>query len=723
MIKSNSPLFILLIPICLMTIEVEKISEFAISEVYNASENSMQLRENYLFAVNSRSFQIFNVSEGSLNLVQEMNLEGDLRRITLCNNYAYVSTLPITSRLYRINISDLSSPVITDTITYLGNYVHFADNNHIFVHEFSSTDGSFIIHIYDNETFEELTIFEIPEVLWPMKYIKNGVGTVKDYTNLHLYDLTDIYNITEIHSFLLPNGNTTSHYKVRIVQDEYLFINTLDGIEIYSLVSQNQLELLNTISGNNLYYEVDSAKMVVVEENNLWLYNLINPGNPELIDSVINNPYLNWYNNLQFNEGHLSLTTIQGKLFLYSTTDNTLQQIDTNYSYGRLHNAHLHNEHVYIATYLNGITNFDLGNIFSPQYTNNTHQNFTWLNMTGDNDIIIPGGIDTEYNTFKNVIMSVNSDEFNVLYTQESTSEYTYFIYYFDEVGYFKIAESTLYKYQIDENNNLIETAQVDLPETYNAGSIFFNGNCAYIIYSGYIAIIENINNANISFSNEISIPDESSDIYFYNNYMFVCNQYLGDSYIYNIEDPINPELMLTIENSGFIGIDQDNELLFMGYFFCEIYDLSTIHSGVINQIGMFQNWSHCEEIIPFKRDNENYIIYLEDTSCSIYHYDDISNSNEQQILTLKSNVFNHPNPFSGETTISFSLTTESTKNAELIIYNIKGQIVDQLTVTEGDNSHCRLQWNASGQASGIYLYKLVVDGKDVDTKKMILLK
>jgi len=87
----------------------------------------------------------------------------------------------------------------------------------------------------------------------------------------------------------------------------------------------------------------------------------------------------------------------------------------------------------------------------------------------------------------------------------------------------------------------------------------------------------------------------------------------------------------------------------------------------------------------------------------------------------------NHPNPFNGETTISFSLTTNLHEKARIEIYNVKGQRVDQLEVNPesvrdelGSN---QVIYSADKLSSGIYFYKLVVDGKAVDTKKMILLK
>ena len=96
-------------------------------------------------------------------------------------------------------------------------------------------------------------------------------------------------------------------------------------------------------------------------------------------------------------------------------------------------------------------------------------------------------------------------------------------------------------------------------------------------------------------------------------------------------------------------------------------------------------------------------------------------------------NLQNYPNPFNPETTISF-LTTESTENTELIIYNIKGQIVKTMENLESaspspffaDGHGYSISWNGKDEsnnpvASGIYFYELQAAGFS-QTKKMILL-
>ncbi|MBN2830559.1 MAG: T9SS type A sorting domain-containing protein [Candidatus Cloacimonetes bacterium] len=88
--------------------------------------------------------------------------------------------------------------------------------------------------------------------------------------------------------------------------------------------------------------------------------------------------------------------------------------------------------------------------------------------------------------------------------------------------------------------------------------------------------------------------------------------------------------------------------------------------------------------------------------------------------------IGNYPNPFNPETTIKFSISSNS--NVDLSIYNIKGQRVRTLAnqqYTVGEHS---IVWNGdddSGKSvgSGVYFYKLGVDGRTNLTKKCILIK
>ena len=86
----------------------------------------------------------------------------------------------------------------------------------------------------------------------------------------------------------------------------------------------------------------------------------------------------------------------------------------------------------------------------------------------------------------------------------------------------------------------------------------------------------------------------------------------------------------------------------------------------------------------------------------------------------------NYPNPFNPETIISFTIQEES--ETELSIYNIKGQRIKSLLndqITAGEHS---IVWNGKDDAgkkvsSGVYLYKLIVNGRIELMNKCLLLK
>ena len=80
----------------------------------------------------------------------------------------------------------------------------------------------------------------------------------------------------------------------------------------------------------------------------------------------------------------------------------------------------------------------------------------------------------------------------------------------------------------------------------------------------------------------------------------------------------------------------------------------------------------------------------------------------------------NYPNPFNPETNIRFSLPEDQI--VSLNIYNMTGQLVKNLVNERRSAGIHSVHWNASGVASGVYLYQLQVEGQFI-TQKMILMK
>jgi hypothetical protein len=78
----------------------------------------------------------------------------------------------------------------------------------------------------------------------------------------------------------------------------------------------------------------------------------------------------------------------------------------------------------------------------------------------------------------------------------------------------------------------------------------------------------------------------------------------------------------------------------------------------------------------------------------------------------------NNPNPFSTDTEIKMSLP-ESARQAQLIVYNMEGKQLKNIQVPERGQASIKI--SGSELAAGMYLYALIVDGKVVDTKRLVL--
>ena len=85
----------------------------------------------------------------------------------------------------------------------------------------------------------------------------------------------------------------------------------------------------------------------------------------------------------------------------------------------------------------------------------------------------------------------------------------------------------------------------------------------------------------------------------------------------------------------------------------------------------------------------------------------------------------NYPNPFNPKTVIRYTVGAQDLvplQHIDLSIYNILGQKVATLVNKKQPTGNYSVEWDASGFASGVYLYHLQA-GDHVQTKKMIFMK
>ena len=108
------------------------------------------------------------------------------------------------------------------------------------------------------------------------------------------------------------------------------------------------------------------------------------------------------------------------------------------------------------------------------------------------------------------------------------------------------------------------------------------------------------------------------------------------------------------------------------------------------------------------------------------FYFNQLSDINEDEIQNLNMSLYNYPNPFNPNTTIKFSIQNDS--KIKLLVFNIKGQNIKTLVQNEFTKGSHSIIWNGDDEfgklvSSGIYYYKLIVDGKTEAVKKCLLLK
>jgi len=102
-------------------------------------------------------------------------------------------------------------------------------------------------------------------------------------------------------------------------------------------------------------------------------------------------------------------------------------------------------------------------------------------------------------------------------------------------------------------------------------------------------------------------------------------------------------------------------------------------------------------------------------------YYNDIKPLSGMNISEIKAQAHalsqNAPNPFSNQTEIKYFVESGA-KEAYICIYDMQGKILQKISIVSGQNS---VIIQDSTLVKGMYLYSLIIDGQEVDTKRMII--
>jgi hypothetical protein len=107
----------------------------------------------------------------------------------------------------------------------------------------------------------------------------------------------------------------------------------------------------------------------------------------------------------------------------------------------------------------------------------------------------------------------------------------------------------------------------------------------------------------------------------------------------------------------------------------------------------------------------------VEELKSMIVKYGLMSNSYDLNTMSLEQNT---PNPFNTSTIIRYHLP-ESASSAKVVITDLSGKMIKSITLTSRGPG--QLTFNSSTLNAGNYNYTLWVGGKQVDSKKMVIIK
>lgn len=97
-----------------------------------------------------------------------------------------------------------------------------------------------------------------------------------------------------------------------------------------------------------------------------------------------------------------------------------------------------------------------------------------------------------------------------------------------------------------------------------------------------------------------------------------------------------------------------------------------------------------------------------------------IGNDNSSDVSNQNVLSQNSPNPFNESTLIKFSIDEQNFRNASIVIFDMNGLLIKKYDIQNSGNGSVKI--NGNDLKAGMYIYTLIVNQHEIDSKRMILL-
>ena len=767
--KSILVLTIYILTTILSALSFDKVGDFITSDNYDYRK-TLIADYPYLYTVARYGFNVYKIDENSneLEKIIAIPIEGEARSIIKKNNFIFVSSVggllyydPTQSGIYKIDISQPEN-------AHIVNSIRFPRETKIWNLQLINEHPVYNKDVYDPDTggyhtekavffnpnnFDEISHIDISLPIYPFgeNYVASKLsscGNPYDEESFDIYDISDISQPQYMGGITLETPDLGWGPLVKL-NDNITVEISYDGLTFFD--SSNPLEwqtISRLESGGGFSFGF-------IQKDNKLIFNNCNIF--RIVDiSDINNPVElpNWYLPEQYPVGGYEFNLVEMDNYIYMGTSLrgilklSFDNGDFNVLGQTMENPALQGEHTIYQNYLfvnniePGLRVYDISNPNSPQYLYNIFEDFQNSYFS--------------YHLFDHYMMIVYANSqtdirFNKYDISDIQNPLLVFNYSIGSSKYVKDFDNLNFLYLLNQNPDHSITIRkiniasstpeevysysFDFDHSFNIKSqyCFFNQDYFYIynpIQHKYF-IISGLreNNANyLGLSNSIFLDSALFDsdsgffsaktdndlyqhFYQFTNYNTLEERFKFHTDIFSSVKPFSIKGDILFSSSNYS---------------IKIYDFSTIPTGEIEFIDYMPTSSFQRKLIFIEENNNNYLYDFQAECLSVYNLD-FTNTDNDMIESLSNNISNYPNPFNPSTTISFNLAQKS-KDTKIVIYNLKGQKIREIDVTNCKEGENKITWNGKNDnnkkvTSGVYLYQLKQNGETVATKKMIMVK